>query len=93
MRYSPATVHNQRCIRPQAPMRILFVHQNFPAQYRYLAATLAQRPGTNLLQGAYAPKSNWSAMAKPWRLAASLAGGRRYLVASLWRRGDEVILP
>jgi general secretion pathway protein L len=39
-----------------------------------LAATLAQRPGTNLLQGAYAPRSNWSAMLKPWRLAASLAG-------------------
>ena len=41
--------------------------------FPYLAATLAQRPGTNLLQGPYAPKSNWLAMAKPWRLAASLA--------------------
>jgi general secretion pathway protein L len=41
--------------------------------FPYLAATLAQRSGTNLLQGAYAPKSNWLAMAKPWRLAASLA--------------------
>ncbi len=41
--------------------------------FPYLAATLAQRPGTNLLQGAYAPKSNWLAMAKPWRLAATLA--------------------
>lgn len=40
--------------------------------FPYLAATLAQRPGTNLLQGAYAPKSNWPAMLKPWRLAASL---------------------
>jgi general secretion pathway protein L len=37
-----------------------------------LAATLAQRPGTNLLQGAYAPKSNWSALARPWRTAAML---------------------
>lgn len=36
------------------------------------AATLAQRPGTNLLQGAYAPKSNWVALAKPWRVAAGL---------------------
>lgn len=40
--------------------------------FPYLAATLAQRPGTNLLQGRYAPKSNWSAMLKPWRVAASL---------------------
>ena len=42
--------------------------------FPYLAATLAQRPGTNLLQGAYAPKSNWRAMLKPWRVAASLPG-------------------
>jgi type II secretion system protein L len=41
--------------------------------FPHLAATLAQRPGTNLLQGAYAPKSNWVALAKPWRVAASLA--------------------
>jgi general secretion pathway protein L len=41
--------------------------------FPYLAATLAQRPGTNLLQGEYAPKSNWSALFKPWRFAASLA--------------------
>ncbi len=40
--------------------------------FPHLAATLAQRPGTNLLQGAYAAKSNWLALAKPWRLAASL---------------------
>jgi general secretion pathway protein L len=41
--------------------------------FPYLAATLAQRPGTNLLRGAYAPKSNWLALLKPWRVAASLA--------------------
>ena len=40
--------------------------------FPHLAATLAQRPGTNLLQGPYAPRSNWQAMLKPWRLAASL---------------------
>ena len=40
--------------------------------FPYLAATLAQQPGTNLLQGAYAPKSNWLALMKPWRVAASL---------------------
>ena len=37
-----------------------------------MAATLAQRPGTNLLQGQYAPRSNLVALAKPWRAAASL---------------------
>jgi len=41
--------------------------------FPHLAATLAQRPGTNLLQGTYAPKSNWSALARPWRVAAGLA--------------------
>ena len=40
--------------------------------FPHLAATLAQRPGTNLLQGAYAPKSNWAALARPWRFAATL---------------------
>ena len=40
--------------------------------FPHLAATLAQREGTNLLQGAYAPKSNWLALARPWRFAASL---------------------
>ena len=32
--------------------------------FPHFAATLAQRTGTNLLQGAYAPKSNWLAMAQ-----------------------------
>ena len=41
--------------------------------FAHLAATLAQRTGTNLLQGAYAPRSNWLAMLQPWRLAAALA--------------------
>ena len=40
--------------------------------FAHLAATLAQRGGTNLLQGTYAPKSNWGALLRPWRLAASL---------------------
>ncbi len=42
--------------------------------FPYLAATLAQRAGTNLLQGTYAPRSNWFAMLRPWRLAACLFG-------------------
>ncbi len=40
--------------------------------FPHLAATLAQRPGTNLLQGPYAPRSNWGAALKPWRPAAGL---------------------
>ena len=40
--------------------------------FPHLAATLVNRPGTNLLQGAYAPKSNWVALARPWRMAAGL---------------------
>lgn len=38
----------------------------------HLAATLASTPGTNLLQGSYAPKSNWRALARPWHAAAAL---------------------
>jgi general secretion pathway protein L len=51
--------------------------------FPHLAATLIRRPGTNLLQGDYAPKSNWIALARPWRLAASLlvAAGLLTLVA------------
>jgi general secretion pathway protein L len=40
--------------------------------FPHLAATLAQRPGTNLLQGAYAVRSNWGPALKPWRMAAGL---------------------
>ena len=40
--------------------------------FPHLAANLAAHPGTNLLQGQYAPKSNWVALARPWRVAASL---------------------
>lgn len=42
-----------------------------------LARTLAQHPGTNLLQGEYGRKSDWIALLKPWRVAAGL------LVASI----------
>ena len=37
-----------------------------------LAATLVFRPGANLLQGPYAPKSDYSGMLRPWRLAAAV---------------------
>jgi len=38
----------------------------------HIAATLVFQPGTNLLQGPYAPKSNWRELARPWYVAASL---------------------
>lgn len=39
------------------------------------AAKLVNHPGANFLQGPYAPKSNWGAMLRPWRVAAVLAAG------------------
>jgi general secretion pathway protein L len=36
------------------------------------AATLAQRSGTNLLQGPYGQKADWLALLQPWRVAAAL---------------------
>jgi general secretion pathway protein L len=64
--------------------------------FPHLAATLAQRPGTNLLQGLYAPKSNWIELGRPWRHAAVLLAAVGLLalvlsVAEYWalRRADE----
>jgi type II secretion system protein L len=57
--------------------------------FPYLAATLAQRPGTNLLQGAYAPKSNWVALTKPWRVAASLVAAS--VVLALLLQGAQFV--
>ncbi|HEX5420328.1 MAG TPA: type II secretion system protein GspL [Gammaproteobacteria bacterium] len=54
-----------------------------------LAATLTQRPGINLLQGNYAPKSNWGELWRPWRFAAALL-----LAAALFgllARGAELL--
>jgi len=66
--------------------------------FPHLAATLAQRAGTNLLQGAYAPKSNWLSLMQPWRFAAGLliAALALSLVAQAtqyWqlRRSDEAL--
>ena len=44
------------------------------ALYRF-GATLIARPGTNLLQGPYAPKSNVATLLQPWRSAAALLVG------------------
>ena len=66
--------------------------------FPHLAATLAQRPGTNLLQGAFAPRSNWGALLRPWRVAASLlmASGALAVLSQgveLWqlRRTDQAL--
>jgi general secretion pathway protein L len=40
-----------------------------------LGATLINQRGANLLQGPYAPKSNWGALVRPWRFAAGLLLG------------------
>ena len=40
-----------------------------------LGATLIDRPGCNLLQGAYARKSDWQSRFRPWRFAAALLLG------------------
>lgn len=40
-----------------------------------LGATLVAQPGTNLLQGDYAPKSNLVPLLRPWRAAAGLLLG------------------
>jgi len=40
-----------------------------------LGATLVAEPGTNLLQGEYAPKSNLAPLLQPWRAAAGLLLG------------------
>jgi type II secretion system protein L len=38
-----------------------------------LASTLVFRPGANLLQGQYAPKSDYLGMLRPWRFAAAVS--------------------
>jgi general secretion pathway protein L len=48
------------------------VKQAADGVFPHLAATLALRAGTNLLQGAYAPRSNWLSFLQPWRFAAGL---------------------
>ncbi len=40
-----------------------------------LGTTLIGQPGSNLLQGAYGPKTDWHTRFKPWRMAAALLVG------------------
>jgi general secretion pathway protein L len=58
-----------------------------------LAATLVTMPGSNLLQGPYAIKSDWSQLLRPWRMPGALAaslvliatvslGGRYFLLSN-----------
>lgn len=57
--------------------------------FPHLAATLAQRAGVNLLQGPYAPRSNYLALLKPWRSVAALAIASVVLALAL--RGAELL--
>lgn len=57
----------------------------------HLAATLSAMPGTNLLQGLYAPKSNWRALAQPWQTAAGVLVAA-VLVALLAQAAELVVL-
>lgn len=53
-----------------------------------LAANLVHRPGPNLLQGAYATRSDYAMLVQPWRLAGGFALG--LLALSLVGTGAEV---
>jgi general secretion pathway protein L len=57
----------------------------------HLASTLTFAPGTNLLQGAYAPRSNWRALGRPWYAAAGLLAAA-VLVALLSEAVEYVTL-
>ena len=89
----PAVQHALLCIDAESHQRneaqIAALSENFASldvkllqedALPLFAAKLINHPGTNLLQGAYAPKSNWGVMLKPWRVAAVLAGA---LVATM----------
>lgn len=58
-----------------ASMASVDVHLMTDGALHRLASTVINRPATNLLQGSYAPKSNWSSLLRPWRTAASLLVG------------------
>ena len=47
------------------------------------AAALVNEPGINLLQGPYAPRSDWAPMLRPWRAAASLVAALLLLVVGV----------
>ncbi|HEX7080305.1 MAG TPA: type II secretion system protein GspL [Gammaproteobacteria bacterium] len=55
----------------------------------HLAATITSRPGVNLLQGPYAPKSSIGVLLKPWRVAAGLAAA--VLVLGVLAQGVEYL--
>lgn len=47
------------------------------------AAALINEPGVNLLQGSYAPRSDWRPLLQPWRAAAAFLGGLLILVVGV----------
>lgn len=54
-----------------------------------LGASLVFQSGTNLLQGAFAPKSNVGALIRPWYMAAGLAAG--FLVLAILGQAVEYL--
>lgn len=61
-----------------------------------LATLIAARPGVNLMQGAFARRSNLGRYLPQWRLAAALLAGLAVLatgtkVAETWRLGREAV--
>lgn len=54
-----------------------------------LAATLVHRPGPNLLQGAYATRSDLGALLRPWRSAAAMLVA--FLAFAVIGKGAELI--
>lgn len=63
----------------------LLEHGTLPS----FASKLVNEPGTNLLQGAYAPKSDWASLLQPWRLAAAMIAG--FALISLVAMGAEYL--
>jgi len=60
-----------------------------------LAANLVHRPGVNLLQGAYASRSDFATLARPWRTAAGFLLALAVLTlagkaATVWKLGADV---
>ncbi len=92
-------VYLDRSLGDQRGLWIEKIRARFPeAEFRemaagslpQLAAGLFRKGRVNLLQGPFAPKSNWQRAIKPWRLPATLAASLLVVMclvqaATLWR--------